>query len=137
MSDPSPDARSPVVVALARDLMFVGRLVAEARSVGVPMIIVREPAKLTEAASAALLLVDLNLPGAIPAFVAWRASRGGTPAPVVVGFVAHTDATTIATARAAGIDRVLARSAFVAQLPALLDETVARHRRLQPDANTD
>lgn len=37
-----------------------------------------------------------------------------------LGFVSHVDADTIATARAAGIDQVLARSAFSAQLGSIL-----------------
>ena len=38
----------------------------------------------------------------------------------VVCFVSHVDAATIAAARAAGLTRILARSAFVEQLPGLL-----------------
>jgi PleD family two-component response regulator len=37
-----------------------------------------------------------------------------------LGFVSHVDSDTIAAARAAGIDQVLARSAFAAQLGAIL-----------------
>ena len=37
-----------------------------------------------------------------------------------LGFVAHVDANTIAAARAAGVDEVLARSAFSAQLGQIL-----------------
>jgi hypothetical protein len=38
----------------------------------------------------------------------------------VVAFASHVRADLIAEARAAGADRVLARSAFVAELPALV-----------------
>jgi CheY-like chemotaxis protein len=37
-----------------------------------------------------------------------------------VGFVSHVDTATIEAARKAGVDRVLARSAFVEQLQGLL-----------------
>lgn len=104
------------ILALVRDLMFVGRLNAEARSAGVTMTVIRDPAKLGET-PAPLLIVDLNLGGAIDAAATWKRANPSTP---VVGFVAHTDAPTIAAARAAGLETVLARSAFVVQLPVLL-----------------
>jgi hypothetical protein len=37
-----------------------------------------------------------------------------------LGYVAHVDTTTIETARAAGIDEVLARSAFVTRIADIL-----------------
>jgi hypothetical protein len=40
-----------------------------------------------------------------------------------LGFVSHVDSPTIEAARRAGVDRVLARSAFVEQLPELLRAT--------------
>ena len=102
-------------VCLVRDLMFVGRIMAVARAAGVAVTVVRDPARLP-AADGPKLIVDLNQDAALPAAVAWRA-RCGRP---VIGFVAHVDAATIAAARAAGIDLVLARSAFVTRLPGLL-----------------
>jgi DNA-binding NarL/FixJ family response regulator len=115
MNTTATSARPPVLT-LARDLMFVGRIVAEARAADVPLTVVREPAKLGHAPGR-LLVVDLNLPGALEAAADWKGAYPGEP---VVGFVAHTDAQTIEAARAAGLDLVLARSAFVVQLPALL-----------------
>jgi PleD family two-component response regulator len=41
----------------------------------------------------------------------------------IVGFVSHVEAELIAEARQAGIDEVMARSAFVSKLPALLTES--------------
>jgi hypothetical protein len=76
---------------------------------------VRDPARLAGEAGRRLV-VDLNLEGAIPAAQAWKQAHGGE----VVGFVSHTDARTIEQARAAGVDRVLARSRFVELLPELL-----------------
>jgi hypothetical protein len=107
----------PTVLVLVRDLIFAGRITATARELAVAATLVRDPAKLpTETSTAGLLIVDLNLAGAIDAARQWKRATGGA----VTGFVAHTDAETIAAARAAGIDRVLARSRFVEVLPALL-----------------
>lgn len=86
---------------------------------GIPCSIVRDPAKLSDVPPARVLLVDLNLPGAIEAAARYRQLY---PETAVVGFVSHTDAATIAAARQAGLEKVLARSAFVEQLPTLLQK---------------
>jgi hypothetical protein len=107
------------VIALVRDLIFASRITATAADVGTPVTLVRDPAKLAECTTGvagAMLMVDLNLPGAIDAARAWKHATGGT----VTGFVSHVDTATIAAARDAGLDRVLARSRFVELLPALL-----------------
>ena len=102
-------------VCLVRDLMFVGKITATAAGLGVAVRVVRDPAALADV-DAPRLIVDLNQPGARDAAVAWQA-RTGRP---VTGFVAHVDVDLIAAARAAGIDQVMARSAFVRLLPTLL-----------------
>ncbi|MGA3066622.1 MAG: hypothetical protein ABSF29_07220 [Tepidisphaeraceae bacterium] len=101
------------ILALVRDLMFSGRIAAEARAAGAACKIVRDPTKLP--ADGRLLIVDLNLAGAIDAAAEWQ-KGGGT----VVAFVAHTDEHIISQAREAGIQRVLARGRFVQILPELL-----------------
>jgi hypothetical protein len=103
------------VLALVRDLIFASRITATAASVGTPVTLIRDPAKLG-AGPGRRLIVDLNLEGAIDAAAAWRRATGGE----VVGFVSHVDAATAERARAAGVDRVLARSRFVELLPDLL-----------------
>ena len=97
-----------------RDLIFSTRISTTARAAGIEIKLIRDPAKLAGQIGR-LLLVDLNLPGAIEAAAAWR-----TDDATVVGFVSHVDADTAAKARAAGIDRVMARSRFVEILPELL-----------------
>ena len=79
------------------------------------MRMVRDPAKLP-AEGGKRLIVDLNQDGAIDAAVEWKARTGGA----VVGFVSHVDTPTIAKAREAGVDQVLARSRFVEILSDLL-----------------
>jgi DNA-binding response OmpR family regulator len=113
-----PESDLPPILVLVRDLMFSGRILAEARAAGVSVKVIRDPAAVSSASSAdpMLMIADLNLPGAIAAAADWRNRTAGT----VVGFVSHVDAETIAQARDAGIDQVLARSRFVAILPDLL-----------------
>ena len=113
--------QSPQILVLVRDLMFSGRILAEARAAGVNVKVIRDPgqiAKLDQASQPVpgLMIADLNLPGAIAAAAEWRRLTNGT----VVGFVSHVDAEAIAEARAAGLDQVLARSRFVQVLPDLL-----------------
>ena len=111
-TDPSP------ILVLVRDLMFSGRILAEARAAGANVKVVRDPAKIAELESdnSSLMIADLNLPGAIAAAADWRRRGGGT----VVGFVSHVDSEAISQAREAGLDQVLARSRFVEVLPSLL-----------------
>jgi hypothetical protein len=109
------ESESPTILALVRDLMFSGKISAEARAAGVSIKMIRNPADLANFSqtSAHMLLVDLNLTDAIPAAAAWGEGAGRS----VVGFVSHVDAETIAHAIQAGIGQVLARSQFVNMLP--------------------
>jgi hypothetical protein len=107
----------PPVLALIRDLMFTSRVTGTAAELGIPVRVIRDPARL-EGEPGRRLIVDLNQPGAIDAASAWR-GRAGDGADVI-GFVSHVDTATIQQAQAAGIDRVMARSQFVQLLPQLL-----------------
>ncbi|MEO6434278.1 MAG: hypothetical protein ABIP55_00750 [Tepidisphaeraceae bacterium] len=110
-----PEPIALPILALVRDLMFAGRIGATARALGVDLKMLRDPAALA-IEPGRRLIVDLNQPGALDAAALWKQQHGGE----VIGFVAHTDIATIERARSAGIDRVLARSAFVEVLPELL-----------------
>jgi hypothetical protein len=103
------------VLCLVRDLLFLSKITATARSLGVETKTIRDPSKLASEPGSHLI-VDLNQENALQAAAAWRLATGRP----VVGFVSHVDTGTISAARAAGIDRILARSAFVDQLPSLL-----------------
>jgi hypothetical protein len=107
---------APRVFALVRDLMFASRIFASARTQGLSVKIVRTAAALEQVAGQRLI-VDLAEPGAINAAVAWKQRSGGQ----TVGFVSHIDQQTIADARQAGIDRILSRGGFTAQLDRLID----------------
>jgi len=95
--------------------MFCTRIVAEAKAQGLAFKVVRDTARLSEEPGTRLI-VDLNQPGALEAAVQWKKTLGGT----VIGFVSHVDSETIAKAREARIDQVVARGQFVAMLPQLL-----------------
>ncbi len=105
------------------DLIFQAKILETARQVGVPLWVVA-PAKvqqaLTEDRPIAILL-DLNHGSAI------KALQGVKSDPVtrqvrVLGFLSHVDTELARSARAAGCDTVLARSAFSERLPQLLRE---------------
>ena len=113
---PEPRGDALPVLALVRDLMFLSRIRGAARDAGIEVIVVRSPEALSADAPGCRLIVDLNLEGALEAAAAWG-RRQGRP---VAGFVQHVDVERIAAARAAGVDPVVARSAFEARLPALL-----------------
>lgn len=103
------------LLVVVRDLMFSSKIIAEARAHNIEVKIIRDPSKLP-AEPGKRLLADLNQPGVIDAAVAWKNATGGT----VIGFVSHVDAQTIAQARQSGIDQILARSQFTAQLAEII-----------------
>jgi DNA-binding NarL/FixJ family response regulator len=106
---------SAQVAALVRDLLFASRITATAKAIGIEVKILRDVSQLASI-SAKKLLVDLNQQNFLDAAAAWKKISGGK----VIGFVAHTDAATIARASEMGIDEVLVRSAFVNRLADLL-----------------
>lgn len=105
----------PPILALVRDLMFLSRITAAGRNSGVDIDVIRDPQALA-GRSGRLLLVDLNLAGAVEAAAAWKRAQGGR----VVGFVSHVDTPTIEQARQAGLDQVMSRGGFVQKLPQIL-----------------
>ena len=118
MNTPTP------IVALVADLIFRSRITAEARAAGVELAVIGQPAKLATTDGGALI-VDLNLNGAIAAAAQWAVATGNP----VIGFVSHVDEQTIAEARAAGIQNVVARSRFVQVLPLWLESQRAKPQK--------
>jgi DNA-binding NarL/FixJ family response regulator len=100
------------VVAYVPDLMDRSKVAAA----GPPVSFVSTPDALVDAAPGAdVVVVDLGRPGvvdALPALVATGAR--------VVAFGSHVDRATLDSARAAGCEEVLPRSAFFRDLPQLL-----------------
>ena len=117
------------VLAVVGDLFFATKIAATAEAAGVALEtidVAGATARLTSAPDAdprespRLVIVDLALGGPALALVrAVRATSGGRHL-AIVGFHSHVDTATRDAARAAGVDPVLPRSAFVARLPALL-----------------
>jgi CheY-like chemotaxis protein len=121
---PGRDAEpaADLVVAAVGDLIFGARIRAAAEQGGVRLRLARTIDELCSAAAGArLVLIDLDarwLDGA-DAVSRLRAAPQ-TAAVHIVAFVSHVRIDAIEAARAAGADRVLARSAFVKELHTLL-----------------
>jgi CheY-like chemotaxis protein len=127
-------APATVLVAVD-DLMFASRIRNASARLGAVAIFARSAEDLLEQARrtrASLVIFDLNntripaveVVSALKADPACRAVR-------TVGFVSHVQADVIAAARAAGIDGVLARSAFSTRLASILaaGDEEAEHER--------
>ena len=106
---------SSAVAVLTSDLFFRAKIEAVAKAAGVPVGFVGSA---EEARSASTVLIDLA--DGDRAIEAVEALKAGSEAPLVVAFGPHREGEAFKRARAAGADRVLARSAFVERLPQLL-----------------
>jgi len=113
-----------MVLALVDDLMFTSKIKTTAQQVGVDVAFVRSSdAALTgmRMKAPALVILDLNNSRTDP--LGTVAAMKGDPALASIptlGFVSHVQAELIDAARAAGVDDVLARSAFTARLAEIL-----------------
>jgi CheY-like chemotaxis protein len=119
----------PHVIALVDDLMFLSRIREAARGAGAEVRTARGAADLLSAAreGARLVLVDADS-SRLPWAEAVSALRGeGVPLATlpVVAFLSHVHADRAEAARSAGCTRVLARSAFVQELPQLVAAAAA------------
>jgi PleD family two-component response regulator len=113
-----------MVLAVVDDLMFTSKIKATAQQLGVDVTFARS----SDAAlagmrtrSPALVIFDLNNPRTDP--LGTVAVMKGDPALAsipTVGFVSHVQSDLIDAARLAGVDEVLARSAFTARLAEIL-----------------
>lgn len=113
----------PEIVALPADMLFAARIRAAAAAAGIDVRI----ASTADAAAAAMragarrLLLDLDLRTGNPvALIERLRADPQTGAVEIIAFVSHVREDRIAAARSAGATRVLARSAFVRDLPVLL-----------------
>jgi len=113
-----------MVLAIVDDLMFASKIktaagqlgvtVAFARSSGAAMTAIRENAP-------ALVILDLNNPRTDPlGTVAAIKGDPSTMAIRTVGYASHVQTDVIEAARQAGVDEVMARSAFTARLSEIL-----------------
>jgi hypothetical protein len=116
-----------MLLLLCRDLLLSSKITAEARALGIPITLLRNPADLASAPPARKLILDLNLDGEDNAIEAAAAYKCRTQTPILA-FVSHVDGQTISSARSAGLtsdreggDRILARSAFFADIKSFLE----------------
>ena len=117
------------VIALLDDLIFLSRIRSAAAATGTRVVRLGDGAALVDTCRRerpALVLADLDAErvGAADALAALRAEAdlGDVPA---IGFFSHVREDRAEAARAAGFDRVLARGAFVRELPELLERASA------------
>jgi CheY-like chemotaxis protein len=113
-----------MVLVLVDDLMFRSKIKSSAVRLGVVVTFAgsRDAAMASMRAELpALVILDLNNPRTDPLGTVEAMKQDPALSSVrTIGFVSHVDADTIGAARAAGVDEVLARSAFTAALPDLL-----------------
>jgi CheY-like chemotaxis protein len=112
------------VLAAVEDLLFRSKISETAERVGVEAAFPRNPEKLLDALRASppdLLVVDLNSARFKPLELLRAVKSDGALRGVrTVGFLSHVQADLALAAREAGCDRVMARSAFVENLPRVL-----------------
>lgn len=111
----------PPVVALAADLLLGARIRGAAQASGAAVELARSADALLERARTAppaRILLDLDTRSAdAVALIRALKTDPATAGIEVVAFVSHVREDAIAAARDAGADRVLARGAFLRQLP--------------------
>ena len=113
-----------MVVCVVDDLIFSVRISTAARALGAPVFFERDPEKALAGIrdkAPSLVIFDLNAARLRPLDII--ASMKADPALQTVrtlGYVSHVDSDVIASARRAGIDEVLARSAFTNRLGEIL-----------------
>jgi CheY-like chemotaxis protein len=113
-------SEQPPVVAAVADLMFASKIRGAAAQTGVEVVFARSAADLVDrAAGTRLILLDLETRW-LDAATIRALKQGAARDAVVIAFASHVRGDLLTSARAAGADRVLARSAFVRTLPALL-----------------
>jgi len=110
------------IIAVVPDLFFSTRILATARTVGVPVDLVPLPrafAAITEKPPA-LVLIDLHASGDPLTLVRALKADERTRGILLVGFYSHVETALRRSALEAGIDEALPRSAFTQRLPELL-----------------
>jgi len=113
-----------MILCLLDDLMFSVKIKTAAKTLGAEVYFERSPDSILDtirAQTPRLVIFDLDSVKMKPVetVAAMKADEALREIPTV-GFVSHVHADTIAAARAAGIDQVLARSAFVERLGSIL-----------------
>ena len=113
-----------MILAILDDLMFTSKIKTAASQLGVPVSFSRSSAAAIDEMrknAPSLVILDLNNPRSDPlGIVATMKSDAALAAIPIVGYVSHVQGDVIDAARRAGIDEVLARSAFTMRLAEIL-----------------
>ena len=113
-----------MVLVAVDDLLFSSKIRTVAKQAGVDVTFARTPDEILDrmrTLKPALVIFDLNSAKADPIHTVSAIKRDPDIASIrTVGFVSHVDSATIAAARNAGVDEIMARSAFAAQLADVL-----------------
>jgi PleD family two-component response regulator len=113
-----------VILAAVDDLMFASKITAAARQLGVEVVLARTSDEVLQQARTLrprLIIVDLNGKRTQPlATIAALKSDVDLAQIRTIGFVSHVQTELIELARQAGVDDVMARSAFSANLGEIL-----------------
>jgi DNA-binding NarL/FixJ family response regulator len=113
-----------MILALVDDLLFSSKIKAAADAASRPLTFVRNPDAMIEAIRTHhpdVVIVDLDRTTLAPIeFIRNVRSQPDVATTRIVGYVSHVKVDVIESARAAGIDQVMARSAFVNALPRLV-----------------
>jgi PleD family two-component response regulator len=130
LSDGSWDAprfdlsSSSMILAVLDDLMFTSKIKTTANQLGVTVAFARSAdAALAEMRKArpSLVVFDLNNPRTDPLGILARMKQDPALASVrTIGYASHVQTDVIIAARDAGVDDVMARSAFTEHLAAIL-----------------
>ena len=115
-----------MILVAVDDLMFSSKIRATAKGVGAEIVFARTPPEILAQARAlrpSLIIFDINSAkaDAINTVAALKADPELETIPIA-GFVSHVDTGMILAAREAGVDDVMARSAFAANLPQILSD---------------
>ncbi|HEY3884623.1 MAG TPA: response regulator [Vicinamibacterales bacterium] len=112
------------ILAAVDDFLFRSKIRATAKQLGIEIVFAAtadEVIAKTKELNPGLLILDLNSAKTRPVeTIAALKTDPATASVRMLGFVSHVDSATIAAARRAGADEVLARSQFAGNLPAIL-----------------
>lgn len=113
-----------MILAVLDDLMFTSKIKTTANQLGVAVTFARSSdGALAEMkkTTPSLVILDLNSPRTNPlAIVAGMKDDPALATVRTVGYASHVQVDVIQAARAAGVDDVMARSAFTQNLPEIL-----------------
>lgn len=112
------------ILAVVDDIFFLAKIQQTAKQLGIEVEAVGpDTIQGSVTTGTGAILLDLNhRTGKAIAALQTLKNDSATRAIPVVGFLSHVQADLAQSARAAGCDRVLARSAFSQQLPQILQE---------------